>query len=78
MRQYTLGVEKSEFISSWYILIKGEKMPDPKDDTYYISADSRVSFTPEEAVSKSLEFESASNTGVGCNQAPENVVTPEN
>ncbi len=51
-------------------------MPDP-DDTYYISADCRVSSTPEEAVSKSLEFEDSSNTGAGCNQSPDNVVTSD-
>ena len=53
----------------------GKKQDD--DGTYYISADQRVSFTPQEAVEKSLQFESSSGTGVGCNQSPENVVTPD-
>lgn len=51
-------------------------MPDKPDDTYYVSADCRVSWTPEETVAKSLEFEDVSNTGVGCNQSPANVVSP--
>lgn len=48
------------------------------DDAYYISADCRVSSTPEEAVDKSLQFEDSSNTGAGCNQCTENVVTKDN
>jgi hypothetical protein len=52
-------------------------MPDPKDDTIYISADQIASSTPEQAIANSLQFESSSGTGAGCNQAPENVITPK-
>lgn len=77
MREYVQRVEKTKHISSLYISKKERKCPTLRMIPNYISADSRVSSTPEQAVEKSLEFESASNTGAGCNQAPENVVTPE-
>ncbi|PIZ24630.1 hypothetical protein COY48_02000 [Candidatus Collierbacteria bacterium CG_4_10_14_0_8_um_filter_43_86] len=54
--------------------------PDPKDledigRDYYVSANGIVSSTPQEAVTNSLQFENTSNTGAGCSQAPENVIT---
>lgn len=44
-----------------------------KDIDYFVSADGRVCATREDAISESLEFESASGSGAGCSQDPANV-----
>lgn len=43
------------------------------DVDYYVSADGRVCDSASDAIDASLQFESASGTGAGCSQSPDNV-----